>query len=55
MIKAQETKRELLSRLAKTMVTIKESYDIYQNKPERPSNDLNVGMTDTTVTGYIND
>jgi hypothetical protein len=37
------------------MVIIKESYNTYWNKPMRPKNDINGGMSDNIVMAYLND
>jgi len=54
-MKANETTRELLTRVTQTMVVIKESYNTYQNKVELPNEDLNGGVSTNFNTAYVND
>jgi hypothetical protein len=54
-MKANETTRELLTRVTQTMVVIKESYNTYQNKVDLPNEDLNGGVSTNFNTAYVND
>jgi hypothetical protein len=44
-MKPDETSFELLKRNTKIMIVITKSHEIYQNKPARPQDDINVGMS----------
>jgi hypothetical protein len=53
-MKPGETIRELLTRVTKTVVIIKESYKTYWDKAEGPNNNLNGGIRNNVITTYIN-
>ena len=54
-MKPNKSTGELLTRIINTMVIIKESYAVYQNKVEAPHHDANRGYLDATATKWEND
>ncbi len=52
-MKHGKTTRELLNRIMKTMVIIKDRYAEYQSKVQEPQNDINIIMPSATVRTYI--